>query len=982
MADNEEPDYIFLECNCDHSFEKTDDNSRWINKIDGGVTLPENSTLSVQYAGINVLGSGGDVIEFKHEKVGESEIYKYNTSTSEYDKIKYEVYDNEATLQLEFYKNQDGLYNYLLPMPEFNYDSTANELYWSALDNTKGADEIQYGIDTSTFKSNFNYAFPIDNKRYTILERDPNSEYTNPDIVGRQYDGLDFHREISDFEYFIYHNEVNISVDKGFISPSSVAEQISQQLDKHTEPKIKEMRCWANNLDYSQQWDTRYEDIKGGLTCETNTFKLFKCATRRTYYLYASLEFNDTTTLNNHSEVIQYQKNFHHIGCYNPNIFLTGRLIRKDLSYQNRQEPFLILSNPDLTGITDPQIIVYELFTNIPYDKNLLSQFNNLFKFIRNDNEMYETKVAKLTESTAQNSVFLHTEPKVVTYADLTAYKRFPFGLDFTTTSAVNLAWTNPIYLEWDSTEDQGFSNNGAYGVFKPWRANDGTIYSSIRARLYVDMNTDVTPNTPYFPYYNIKTRQTFGSELAEGYQAFSQSSFPIATNSYTRIGWDRHFSAHGNQCILLWNGLMDKSELRVQAQPKSGQLHSNLQVFENSFIKTGTEGDETPEVYYYDTGNDEIYLGADSFLFNFDNTESRFTISQLHTSRKQFNTALSGFDDSVWQGVEVDTSTGNPKIFYLSNFVNGNNDVQFPLNANPNSNQAIYEISPTPLNTHTQEVANAFQDLKINTVFDSNCGIYFGSFGVDDKTYKNSLWDILGFSKAQTKTYMTETPDLQVVLYRNNRFLNSGVNLGQSQIYPFTTNAQINSNEIISWKTNPFNLSYFNTLGIPNNMRVLTKENTHNFIYEQKVRPYQVIQNQVSTLMFGERLPRKTDIPFYQVRSDILPTIKYFGGNNQTSGKLPVLSLVNKSFSGTDYYVNQGDNSMEFIITKRITINNITTEIYDSNGRPALLDPHSSVIYKVQVPYNPPQITPFSTSLEYTTAMNMEKQKQKKNKK
>jgi hypothetical protein len=94
------------------------------------------------------------------------------------------------------------------------------------------------------------------------------------------------------------------------------------------------------------------------------------------------------------------------------------------------------------------------------------------------------------------------------------------------------------------------------------------------------------------------------------------------------------------------------------------------------------------------------------------------------------------------------------------------------------------------------------------------------------------------------------------------------------------------------------------------------------------------------------------------------------------------VLSLVNKSFSGTDYYVNQGDNSMEFIITKRITINNITTEIYDSNGRPALLDPHSSVIYKVQVPYNPPQITPFSTSLEYTTAMNMEKQKQKKNKK
>ena len=54
---NEQPDYIFIECACDHAFEKNDNNNRWINRIDGGVTIPENALLSVQYAGLNVLGS-------------------------------------------------------------------------------------------------------------------------------------------------------------------------------------------------------------------------------------------------------------------------------------------------------------------------------------------------------------------------------------------------------------------------------------------------------------------------------------------------------------------------------------------------------------------------------------------------------------------------------------------------------------------------------------------------------------------------------------------------------------------------------------------------------------------------------------------------------------------------------------------------------------------------------------------------------------
>ena len=120
---------------------------------------------------------------------------------------------------------------------------------------------------------------------------------------------------------------------------------------------------------------------------------------------------------------------------------------------------------------------------------------------------------------------------------------------------------------------------------------------------------------------------------------------------------------------------------------------------------------------------------------------------------------------------------------------------------------------------------------------------------------------------------------------------------------------------------------------------------------------------------MFAERLPIKTNNPYFQVRSDILPLVRYYGGNSQSNGRLPVLSLVNKSSAGDDYFINQGDNSMQFIIKKQTTINSVITEIYDANGRPAKLDEHSSVIYKFEMPYLPPQITPFNSSVDYENA-------------
>lgn len=988
----ETADFVFLECDADHSFEKSANNSRWINRIDGGLELPENSKLSVQYAGINIRGSGTDVIEFKGKKVGDSEFYEYDETTSKYVKNKYEVYDNKVTLQIEFYKNQDGLYNFPIPFPAFDYPLTDYETVYRAIGNAKDVDlqEEQYGMTSSDYQSIYNYAFPIDNKRYTILKRDPNSIWTG-DEIGRTVNGLIYERDQQNFQYSIFYNKVEIEIDKGFVSPSSVAEQISQQLEKHGPPTKKKMRCYRNTQDQPGDalgWGTDYKDILGGLTCETEIFKLFNCATRRTYYTNGWGKWVEGALgiKNNDEEVQQYQKNFEYIGCYNPELFLYARSILQDIEYASYQKNFVFLNTIDCSTSTQEEFKEYDMFTSIPYDEAILSQYDKVFKLIRNDPEFYETKVGKLTSSTNLNSVFLHVDCLERQYPDLKSYKKQILGtdnniIDFVTKERIS----NPLYLTWDSSYT-GFSDTNAYGVFHRWKADDGNFYAMVKGRFYIKM-TAAKPgpppvaSAPYFEFYTLEKDKYGGTFGANAKEAFKPATFPIATVDYSRIGWDCHFSAHGNQSIMLWNGMGDYSALTLDIvhtgqNPPTPVQH---QIYKNQFTipsEVGKSFPPGPKYWDYDTGNDQIYLGADNFLFNFDDTESRFNISQLHTARKQYNNAMSGFDPSILTGISVEAATGNPEIYFASSLVDGGK-VAFPLTDNPNANTAIYEVSPTDLQNGLQEVSNKNVDMKANTVFDSNCGIFIGNFGLSDANFKNSLWDILGFSNRQTKTYMVDPIGEQIMLNRNNRFLNLGVNLQDTPVYPYTSNAQINSNEIISWKANPFSSSYFNTLNIPNNFRMLFFDTGNaKWDYRPEINKYRIVQNQESTLMYADVLPSKSNIPFYQVRSDIIPLLKYYGGDEQTNGRLPVVAIVNKSMAGADYFVNQGDNSMEYIIKKRITINTVTTEIFDNFGRPALLDDHSSVIFRIQVPYNEPNVTPFNNLAE------LEQEEQEKEKK
>ena len=1009
-------DFKFIECNINNSFEKDKNNSRWINKISDGMVIEENSKLIVQSAYVNIVGAGSEVIQFDNFKIGTNNYYKFIKTTGSYGIFggftfqydgKYElqsddVFDNKAKIQFTYYKNSDAQNSYPLPYCGYTYPTAPYENFMSAKGNQKVA-EIENGIESSDFKSKFNYSFPIDNKRYTIMECDPSSRYDGQQR-GDNNNKIQ-ERTLARLEYYPYINEVDIEIPEGFSTPSAISQIVTDKLNKMTPPEIKKMTVFQeiNDSQYDLTFPFTYRDLEsvevnGSFFAESSVFKLVDCASIRNFYSEAytsfyNIKFNGTAKLpdatvgsdpwfeNNDSEVQAYQDAFKYIGVYNPDVFMAGRYINPDVSYPlARQEIFKIIE-PVILSTGAQYIATIPIKTNIKYDKDTLKNFSYLFNYQTNDSELYANKSAYDVNATKNNSVFLHmsvNDSPVATWKDNvfgTNESMLPMPqhinpLDY---PEFNNNMTNAIYIAYDETKKNIFEVNNAYGVFERYTRTDAGFIGDecciIKIRIH------------------IKARPVGDPPVLEYYNDFFNFPLSVDGNNNRQIGWDRSFSANGNQSILLFSGVTPNSQLSAEFDSRVHTPLSGFPIFKNQF--------RTPAglVYDYGTAQDKIFLGADSILFNFNN--SRFTLESLHTARKEFNNSLAGQDNTILQGVDKflyrGISVSQDDAYYKDN------DVIFPTSINPNAGNPIYQISPSIANQQTIEISNVIYPeanravnflgmCKSNTVFDSNCGIFIDNWGVDETSFIGSLWDKLGFSQDQVYSYLFNNllSEDRIILDRQFRHLDSGVNIIDNQIYPFTTNANLGANQITSWKTNPFGQSFFNTLTMPNNMMVVSKIRagaTHKIEY-QNVAPYQVTSDQISIKMYSLNLPKKTNIPFYQIRCDILPSIEYFGGNKEASLRLPCIAIVNKSFPGADYYSVSGDSSMEFIFKKRTVLNSIITEIYDNNGRPARLDSYSSIIYRIEGIYNPPEILPFTNQAEYDLFLQNEEEKKKKKKK
>ena len=1042
-------DFNFIECSNATSFETSDGNNIFINKIEGGIVVPEGSKITVESAYINVTGSDESVIEMTGRELPKNTVYEYEETidingfwSGEYVELVSTVKDNYLDITLQYYKNADMQYYFPSNYPFSNYIgefplyTVANGNNYAIRCVPKGMckiyglpvvppfttyhakDENQKGILASTYASPYGYYFPHDNKRYTICQKTKATTFTlqtGTTRWRREHAGHEWDRDPGLYHYFPYNKNVEIQITQGENTPSSIAEQIVQQLNKTTEPEIITIKAWEDEPAKAAVW-VNYTEVNATLKTTTPCLQAFEVATRRTFCELTKNNYQSNLNDNDELNAGMYDDNYKYLGIYNPELFTAGRMVEPDNAFYSGVRSHRVLNTHVLNiaaGIND-----YVFETDLEYSEEVLKPYSILFNYQTEDQSFYENYCAKDINATKDDYVFLHMDFE--DYNNFAAARPRPpespfweqtrFGSDFED-STINIPdfsgnpnMTNALYIKYDKTQKDLFSRNSAYGVFTPYRnlQVDGKLF----CKFTVSFRTSLTGTNDFF---------TFPISSTVLYLAGTGMNQALLSE-VRKFGWDTHLSANGNQSILLHNGMKGTSNLQVNvpteyttekavAKTTISQLNylnfRTQDLYSNSFILDDGSAAER----FYDTGLNLLYLGSDNAQLGFDLDESRFIFKNFHTPRFEKNTGLAGWDSATTN--LATGSDGKEQIFIASTDTTAKSQVSVPLTINTNANTAVYQISPNKIGLEQSSIyglgsfvntslahylVNKNCDgLKTNTVFDSACGIFIINFGVDANSFTKSLWDMLGFSLIQVKNNLNDKHDFSSPNYlnRQERKLNQGVNIVESIKYPFTTNANIETNEIKSWKTNPYGISYFNTLTAPCNFRAIsaviataTGVTPAAITYPLgNVQEYQVTQNQTSTLLYAASLARKTITPFFQIRSSILQDqFLYHGGSKPQSSRLPCVCLVNKSQPGADYYT-ETSGGISYNIKNRLILNNIVTEIYDNLGNLAAnISPYSSIVYRIEKVYNVKPVTPYQTLAEYQmNQMNQEEKKPQK---
>ena len=374
---------------------------------------------------------------------------------------------------------------------------------------------------------------------------------------------------------------------------------------------------------------------------------------------------------------------------------------------------------------------------------------------------------------------------------------------------------------------------------------------------------------------------------------------YPITADN-RNIGYDRAFSGYGNESVALFNGMNHMQDPNATIKLTAGEPHPL------NALQTGGEQ------YYTDITIDRIYLGSFPKL-KYNSIENKFEFSDLHLGRTAGNTPYSLSPIAAYAAQNsVNDNAGN-NYYYI----------------NPYDHPIIYHPHIRPLST----VANppnfpVFPQTGGNynvprwTIFDALCGIGIKLFGISDNNNLRNFWYVLGFKNI--------IPDLNVSKYttliRNNFNIVS---------YPFTTNAQVESADIIEYSGNLFGASYF-TPQPP----VLQQLVTHSWT----VGYTQIVLNANSSTFTADSIASKTNHGFYIIRSDMIGESKYISNGQLVN----CVSIVSKENRIDDFLFMSSMGNQVYTFKKPCIIQNIKTEIFNNDNTPAVLDENNSVIYKI----------------------------------
>ena len=459
-------------------------------------------------------------------------------------------------------------------------------------------------------------------------------------------------------------------------------------------------------------------------------------------------------------------------------------------------------------------------------------------------------------------------------------------------------------------------------------------------------------------------------------YSEGGQPERRINTETTREIGFDKHFNAYGTCAILLYNGDSNDSDpsyvsaVNTSAVPASEGSASaairyprSLKVWQEREVLEGYEaadnagtsdgfGRSVPDAAKrlsnpYPTQmsyNNQLYIGADDPVFSFDGEQSRFFFQRLHTAERVGNNYDTSADAPI-----ADADLTVYKINKRLRFTNYSPNF-IPYNRN--------ELQYVPYGNASSEVIISLdKNIVPYSIMDSHSGIQFEDYGVSKKQWRNSLWELMGFTYEQFHSSLGN---------RNARVEPAGLTTQFA-----TTNSEIRSADFVNFNKTGLGVTKFDPTGIAT-MRWTCQDtgatwpfsvsNTNTYMAAPNPKDMEngtlaysgrwygyadypaIVQSCSSVKILAEKLPRKMISPIYLIKSDVISP-EYVGGP-EGSAKMPIVSVVPKNSGYGDFY--NGIGTTVFTNTIPRTIQNITTSIMDADGTEARVDDASCVIYKI----------------------------------
>jgi hypothetical protein len=924
-------DLTILDCNRQHSIQKksgnTENSALFTNELGRGITLNVGDKVSVQNAYISEVGAGSDTIEFKGESLGKKRTINYIKEENEYpttlrdnnpnigqaynplitgyqrlksveDTFTYEVKDNETYISNQYYINTNGESGYVFLPRRFVYPATFNATAWTNADSYSAGQsspqlagqfascdyQFIYGgnaYDNFTITGGF-YRLKSDNSRLTLMRRiDTTSTDLRPDITrdnqgityinGRLPDTL----EPSRSKYVIYQDYFKVSVDKGFTSSDNLGDEITNQLKQE-----------------SRGTDFQYIDDTGNTRTitkyyETNTYKPFLCGSIDTFKKAQLDEYNKSNTdqSKDKHKSQDYYSNYYNIYCKRPELRIQGQRFQYDSYIGYEIEAEIAYGNRKTSSI----------ITSIPFTEESLSLLKDYFyaqslypELFDNDNfHTIVRNVGSLKTYSVDNVRYLHMTPADVLeeYGDLAGIG----GDNLNTTQnasglPIELSKQSiPVFIHFDKDNENKYTdgssiNNLCYG----FATNSGG---------YIRLHP----------------------ELASG---INDRAFGPATNKNikagTRIGYDFSFNSYGSVYACGINGICEK----------------DYQAVNEWSLQNGSNLKSTSGLMRY------MYVGSNNPSFKYDDEQTRFYFSGLHTPELAGQSDVGAGDNSASPPQEDNTENGVAVVYKINKRVN---KYLYTPDMKPYDSVVKGKYTPTEGTNLDRTLVIRNRNITPWSIFDSVSGVFFTDLGYDKEDFDKGLFGILGFTYDQLFSILTS---------ENNRTLRVNNDLlKKKNMSIITTNSALVSSDTRNYSVNQFGGVYY-TGQIPLSSVITYHSTDHAHSLVNQIDPA-ITQGTSSIQILADNLPRKMLKPYYTIRSDIIDNNHYVGGEDSKS-VLPVVALCDKQYSGGDFYFG-GDNQFTFTITKKKVITTITTAITDPNQSFARVDDDSSVIYRIE---------------------------------